>query len=511
MKKSDTILDLQIEGGPTIQKSAKDIYNIIFAENSNLSISAFGTIFRTDKKGLLNIIFTRWYSDRKKFKKKKEHFTILADGVKIEDEELLKSLQIIPNDSIKEPKEYDIDKLKELINNKDKAGIEQFIYDNDMQIVDGIIESKNKKWLLEQVNYWDLEQYVKKIQLNSSYGALLNANSVFYDFRLGCSTTLSGRKVVQHLTSKANELMIGQYLVHGHCQQYNDTDSVYCSIGNDEFRQMHPDFAFTKDNVKEYADMIGDKINESFPQYMKDTFHCTEEGANLQKAGREVVATRGLFVSKKRYALLIFDKDGFRVDTHGKPGKLKIMGLQIQRSDTPMLVRTLLKNMMMSLLVDGSKEKLIEIIKKFKTEDWSKLLPWEKGTPKAVNKLNYYSDELRKDLKARVPGHVLASINWNRLIDAYEDKVSPKVMDGDKVLVCKVKAGNQFGLKSIALPRDINTVPEWFKKLPFDEQSMKDSVVDKTMDSIFGVLNWGLSLGLVQEENEELNSILTFC
>ena len=78
-------------------------------------------------------------------------------------------------------------------------------------------------------------------------------------------------------------------------------------------------------------------------------------------------------------------------------------------------------------------------------------------------------------------------------------------------MVCKVNPKNQFGIKSISIPRDINTVPEWFKQLPFDEQSMKDSVVNQTMDSIFGILNWGLSLESVEEENEELNSILTFC
>ena len=146
-----------------------------------------------------------------------------------------------------------------------------------------------------------MEQYVKKIQLNSSYGALLNTSSVFYDFRLGSSTTLSGRKVWQNLSASANEAMIGKYEANGECQFYGDTDSCYMSLDNDIFRKVHPDFDYSKDNLVKFADAVADKINAGFPDYMKKTFHCTDEGANLQAAGREVVASRGLFVSKKRY------------------------------------------------------------------------------------------------------------------------------------------------------------------------------------------------------------------
>ena len=37
--------------------------------------------------------------------------------------------------------------------------------------------------------------------------------------------------------------------------------------------------------------------------------------------GRELIATKGLFIKKKRYAVLIFDMEGNRLDVNGKPGK----------------------------------------------------------------------------------------------------------------------------------------------------------------------------------------------
>ena len=97
-----------------------------------------------------------------------------------------------------------------------------------MSVENGIIlpkDEKQKNYLESMVSEYDLKQYIKKIQLNSMYGLLLNSSSVFYDFRLGASTTMSGRQVVKHLTAKANELLCGKYEAIGYCAQYNDTDS----------------------------------------------------------------------------------------------------------------------------------------------------------------------------------------------------------------------------------------------------------------------------------------------
>ena len=45
----------------------------------------------------------------------------------------------------------------------------------------------------EDIEYWDKRQLVRKILLNSAYGALLNEHCRFYDKRIGQSVTLTGR------------------------------------------------------------------------------------------------------------------------------------------------------------------------------------------------------------------------------------------------------------------------------------------------------------------------------
>ena len=149
-----------------------------------------------------------------------------------------------------------------------------------------------------------MEQYLRKINLNSSYGALLNTGSIFYDFRLGASTTASGRKIVQHMASKLNEIAVGTYKHTGGIVVYGDTDSTYFALSRPEFKEKHPNFVFTKENVIKYVDEISQQVDNSYAEHVKSIFHVTDENAKIIKAAREIVATRGLYVSKKRYALM---------------------------------------------------------------------------------------------------------------------------------------------------------------------------------------------------------------
>ena len=511
MNQTDTELIIDFEDGTSATATAKQLYDIIFADGSNLCISGFGTIFRTDKDGRVSAIFKQWYSERKQFKKKMGHYEDLEAGVKIEDESLIEQLKDVQYEPSTENKEYDVKALKELVEAKDVEKIKQFMKDNDLELSkDGRIISKHIKYFQDQVEYWDVEQYLKKINLNSSYGTLLNSSSTFYDFRFGSSITMTGRLVWKHLASKTNELISGEYKFDGSAIRTGDTDSCYASIDSDDFRRLHPNFDYSKENIIAYSNEVGKEVNDSFPQYMIDKFHCTPEGAAREGAAREVVASRALICGKKRYAMMVYDKDNYRQDINGKPGKAKIMGIQVARSDVHPSVKELLKKMLNSVLTDGSKEKLVELMRDFGNNEWSKLDPWEKGTPRTCNKLNAYTIEYNKTGKCSV-GQVMASINWNRMIDMMGDKKSPKILDGNKVVVCKLNEKNPFGMKSIAYPNDITRLPKWFKQLPFAEQDMRDSVIDKTVETVFGVLGWDLSLkSCMDNDTSALEGVINF-
>ena len=303
--------------------------------------------------------------------------------------------------------------------------------------------------------------------------------------------------------------------IHDNRRQWEFTNNIlvhnscYMCLDKPGFRKKYPNFDYSADNLVEFADNLGKQVNESFPQYMIDTFHCTKENSLIEEAAREVVASRGLVCGKKRYALMVFDKDGQRLDTHGKPGKIKIMGIQVSRSDCHRLVRDLLKKMLESVLTEGSKEKLLEILKEFAENEWGQLEPWEKGKPCACNKLTQYTENYKRTHKCSV-AQVKGAIFWNIMVDANKDKKSPKILDGNKVVVCKLKKNNPYGFDTISYPLDITVLPEWFKKLPFAEQDMTGSIVDKTIDTVFGVIGWTLTLESAMMSDNNLDGFLTY-
>ena len=70
------------------------------------------------------------------------------------------------------------------------------------------------------------------------------------------------------------------------------------------------DIPWNKDFIIELYDSIADNCNESFPTFARQAFNCPTEFGKIIAGGREIVAERGL-VTKKRYAALIFDLEGF--------------------------------------------------------------------------------------------------------------------------------------------------------------------------------------------------------
>jgi DNA polymerase elongation subunit (family B) len=339
--------------------------------------------------------------------------------------------------------------------------------------------------------YWDKRQLVKKINLNSLYGAILNPGCRFFDKRIGQSTTLTGRAIARHMAGKVNEVITGEFDHVGKSIIYGDTDSCYFSAYNalkiDIQKKLIP---WDKDIAIQLYNTIADNVNATFPQFMLDTFHCPKSRGEVIKAGREIVAIKGLFITKKRYAVLYYDTDGKRYDSETKPGKIKAMGLDLKRSDTPEFMQKFLEEVLTKVLNGSQEEEILDMINEFRTE--FKARPgWEKGSPKRANNIAEYQEKERKAGKANMPGHVRASINWNTLKRMNGDKYSTNIVDGMKVIVCKLK-DNPLGYTSVAYPVDELRLPKWFQDLPFDHADMETVIINNKLDNLIGVLEWDL-------------------
>jgi DNA polymerase elongation subunit (family B) len=389
---------------------------------------------------------------------------------------------------------------------------------------EGIIPGLLKRWYAErkemqaklkdaikagnkvEEEYWDKRQLVKKINLNSLYGAILNSGCRFFDKRIGQSTTLTGRQIVKHMAGKVNEVITGEYDYRGKAIIYGDTDSCYFSA----YKTLQKDInskviPWTKESVVQLYDQIGEEVNTTFPQFMLDTFHVPKSRGEVIKAGREIVAIKGLFITKKRYAVLYYDKEGKRADVDGKPGKIKAMGLDLKRSDTPEFIQNFLSDVLELVLTGADENTVLAHITEFRTR--FKVRPgWEKGSPKRANNITEYQAKEVKAGKANMPGHVRASINWNTLKRMFDDKYSMAITDGAKVIVCKLK-DNPLGFTSVAYPVDELRLPQWFKDLPFNHTEMEQAIIDKKLENLIGVLKWDVRS---TEEKNTFNSLFEF-
>ena len=341
------------------------------------------------------------------------------------------------------------------------------------------------------ISFWDKRQLVKKINLNSLYGAILNPGCRFFDIRIGQSTTLVGRQVAKHMASFINEQVTGEYNHLGDCIVYGDTDSCYFSMYPVLKSEIESgNMAWNKEICIQLYDELADQLNKSFPAFMEQSFHCPRKLGEIIKGGRELIGIKSLFITKKRYAVLIYDQEGKRLDVDGKPGKVKAMGLDLKRSDTPKVVQEFLSEILMETLRGSDKEKIIEMIKEFKLK-FALRPAWEKGTPKRVNNLTKFTNEEKRLGKANMPGHVRAAMNWNNLKRMHSDNYSMQIMDGMKTIVCKLR-DNPMGFTSVGYPTDELHLPEWFKALPFDDNEMESTIVDQKVDNLLGILDWDL-------------------
>src|SRR5210317_855545 len=342
-----------------------------------------------------------------------------------------------------------------------------------------------------EIEYWDKRQLVKKINLNSLYGAILNPGCRFFDKRIGQSTTLTGRQIVKHMSAEVNKVITGEYDHVGKSVIYGDTDSVYFSAWpalKDDVESGKLDFNI--DKCIALYDQVCEQANTTFPDFMVRAFHCPKTRSDVIAAGREIVAQSGLYITKKRYAALVIDNEGFRTDGDGKPGKVKAMGLDLRRSDTPVFMQKFLSELLLMVLTDVPQEDVLQRITEFRKE-FEQRPGFEKGSPKRANKIGHYQRLEEKQGKANMPGHVRASINWNTLKRMNGDKYSQEIVDGMKVIVCKLKQ-NPLGYTSVAYPTDELRLPEWFKELPFDDAAMAETIIDNKLDNLIGVLNYPL-------------------
>lgn len=230
--------------------------------------------------------------------------------------------------------------------------------------------------------------------------------------------------------------------------------------------------------VVDYANNIAELVNASYKPFTQNSFLTNEFHSKFLKCAREVVASGGIFVTKKRYILHVMDKEGKAVD------EAKVMGLDLKKSNLPVYVQEKLTEIVLNIIKGQEWDVVVSDIMLFKDKVRTNSI-MNIGIPKGVKRVEHYTEEFETlGMKARLPGHVAASIFYN-IMRKHENAFDfPAIASGSKIRVFKLK--NKIGkFKSIALPRDIEDIPPWFEKhVDINIEEHVKSLIDKPLNNI---------------------------
>jgi DNA polymerase elongation subunit (family B) len=314
-----------------------------------------------------------------------------------------------------------------------------------------------------EISRCDNMQMAKKIQLNSAYGALANPFFRWFKLEYAESITASGQLSIRWIEKKINEWM--NVKLKTDKKDYVvaiDTDSVYVS--------MKDLVTEPERGVEQLHNFTTDTFEPLINKWYAELAEYTNAYAQRMVMKREVIADRGVWTSKKHYALNVWDMEGFRYKTPQQ----KVMGLEVVRSSTPNFCRVAMKSAL-RILLNENEARFIEFIENFRKEFFA--LPFEDiAFPRGVSDIAKWQQESHNRflIKKGCPIHVRGSITFNNmlldhdLIGKYD-----LVNQGDKIKFAYLKLPNPSREHVISVP---STLPKQFgldKYIDYEKQFSK--------------------------------------
>jgi DNA polymerase elongation subunit (family B) len=325
-------------------------------------------------------------------------------------------------------------------------------------------------------------QLVKKIVLNSAYGAMSNIHFRWFDDRLAESITMSGQLSIRWIEQRINKFL--NKLLKTDDVDYviaADTDSMYVSL--DVLVQKTFGDKFDNDKVVAFIDKV---CEEKFQPFIDKSYQELADYLNgmdqKMKMKREAIADKAIWTAKKRYILNVFDLEGVR---YTEP-KLKMQGIEAVRSSTPAACRNHIKSLI-KLILQTDEDTCINYIAKFKEE--FKLLPFEDiAFPRGCNGMTEYGDE-KTIYKKGTPIAVRGALVYNKLLrDKKLDKKFQTIGEGDKIKFCYATLPNPLHENIICcpgiLPRQLG-----LEQYIDHETQFKKAFVDP-VETILSAIGW---------------------
>lgn len=343
-------------------------------------------------------------------------------------------------------------------------------------------ETKDGKYLNE-ISSLNSKQMAAKILMNSLYGAMGNVYFRYYDIRVAEGITMTGQYIIRSVAKRLNEF------INKECKTndvdysfYSDTDSTYITLGR--LTENLKTDGSTASLVGQIDNYCSTRIEPTINATCEDISEYLNTYQKKIKFKREVIADRGVWIAKKRYALNVHNAEGVAYD----PPKLKVLGMEIVRSSTPGPVRKALKEAV-GIVLTKDEETLRAFVNKLEM-DWKQLEPEEIAFPRSVNGLKEYSDKTHIFRKG-TPIHVRGALIYNHLIRSRElEKQYQFIQEGDKIKFLYLREPNPYSTHVITFN---SVIPNELKLREYvDYDTMFEKSFLDPLNSLLKCVGWSI-------------------
>ena len=327
-------------------------------------------------------------------------------------------------------------------------------------------------------------QLVRKIQLNSAFGACGNQYFRYFDPEIAEAITISGQLSIRWIENSLNKFLNKTLKTEG--ADYiiaSDTDSVYIRLG-DLVKQVMP----SETDPQKITKFLNKFCNEVLQPLIDKEFGRLAEQQNAygqkMRMKREGICSKGIWTAKKRYMLSVWMGED---DVLLSKPETKIMGLETAKSSTPEIVREALKKSI-SIIMEGTEADLQSFVAEFKTDFFARSVE-EIAFPRGCNGLKEYRDDTTIYRKA-TPLHVKGALLYNHWLREKDlGKRYPKIGDGEKIKYVYLRVPNPVRDKVISfstgIPKEFGLDAQY---IDYDTQFEK--AFEEPLNAILKVIGW---------------------